>query len=451
MKVLITGATGLVGKSVGLELAIQGHEVFVISRREEVDLPFKCRVIKGDLSKSPIDELKQIEFDVVLHFMGETVAQRWTEEAKQRILSSRIDSARHLIESLGSAKTLISASATGYFGDTGESEVDESNLQGEGFLAEVCKEWEAEFFSKKNQSRFLQSRFLAARFGVVLSDQGGMLERLRPIFSRGLGGKLGSGQQWMSWIHLKDLVRGIMYLISKPELSGTFNFTSPEPAKNREFTKLLAERFNRWSFFSVPKVALDLAMGEMARMLLESQRVLPKRLSDSGFQFLFSNLRIALEDIYPEDNKGIQTKRFQTLLSGSLDQVFHFFSSEKNLEVLTPEFLNFKVQGMSTPEIQTGTFIDYTLKIHGVPVTWKTEILDWKVNQSFVDIQRKGPYRCWHHTHKFEECKGGILMSDTVRWALPLSPLSNFVVDEFVDKDVENIFSYRQKKIMKMF
>jgi len=294
MKILITGASGLLGSSLSAFLSTGGHTVLQLVRRPSTDPLQICWDARQQIDSAALEGL-----DAVIHLAGESLATgRWSPAKKERILQSRVQGTRLLVQSLKALqqppKVLICASATGYYGSRGEHILDETSAAGSGFLAEVCQAWEAE--ADKLQGSGI--RLVKARFGVVLSAKGGALPLMLPPFQLGLGGKLGSGQQYLSWIASEDLIRGLYHCLYHAELSGPVNFTAPQPLKNIEFTRLLAQALKRPAVFAVPSLALKLALGEMAdEMLLSSTRALPTKLLETGFTFLYPELPGALQDL----------------------------------------------------------------------------------------------------------------------------------------------------------
>lgn len=293
MKVLVTGATGLVGKKVGQLLHEKGHEVTIVSRSaEKKNLPFPCRVVAGDLTKSPIKELGT--FDGVIHLLGESVAGgRWTEAKKERIYNSRILSTQNLLQSLSSPpKVFVSASAVGIYGDRGNEELTEESAVGEDFLAKVCIDWETEARKKSSQVRTV-----IGRFGVVLHKTEGAYPQMSLPFRYGAGAILGEGQQWMSWIHHQDLSILLVRSLEDEKMEGVYNFVAPEPIQNKDFSRVLSKTIHRPLWMSVPKVVLKTLLGEMSQVLLSSQRAYPTRLNQMGHGFEFKNAADALKEI----------------------------------------------------------------------------------------------------------------------------------------------------------
>lgn len=277
MRVAITGASGLVGSALSRLLREEGREPVALSRRPE----------PAALANA----------DAVVHLAGEPVAQRWTREAKTRIRDSRVEGTRHLVQVLQSLdrkpRVLVSASAIGYYGHRGGEILSETAEPGEGFLPETSVAWERE--ARRAGEHGI--RVVCVRIGIVLSKDGGALAKMLPPFKMGVGGRLGDGRQWMSWIHLRDLVRLMVWAIEREDVPGTLNGTAPESVTNAQFTRVLAAVLRRPALFPVPEFALKLLFGEMARVLFESQRVQPEAAQRKGFQFEFPSLEPALRDL----------------------------------------------------------------------------------------------------------------------------------------------------------
>ncbi|MDG2305052.1 MAG: TIGR01777 family oxidoreductase [Candidatus Binatia bacterium] len=290
MKVLISGASGLMGRNLVRSLTEAGHEVLRLVRAaDSVGIPWDPR--GGELDRSPLEG-----FDAVVHLAGESIAEgRWTVEKKKRIRDSRIEGTNLLARSLSELdqppKVLVCASAVGFYGDRGEEILDESAPPGVGFLAEVCREWEA----AADPAREKGIRVVHLRFGVVLSGEGGALAKMLLPFRLGLGGILGDGSQYMSWIALDDAVGIVLHAISHEDLRGAVNAVSPNPVTNREYTKTLGGVLRRPTVIPLPSFGARLAFGEMAdELLLASVRVSPKRLLETGYDFRFAELEEAL-------------------------------------------------------------------------------------------------------------------------------------------------------------
>jgi uncharacterized protein len=462
MRILITGATGLIGKEVGKLLAESGHEIHAVSRnpaRAKMELPFPAKVFawKGESEAFPQEALDGV--DGVVHLAGEPIAEnRWTEERKIRILNSRVLGTRRLVDAIAQnagtsarLKVFVHGSAIGFYGSRGDEPLSEEASKGEGFLAEVVSDWEAEADRVAAVAQAPDLRLVKVRTGIVLSRYGGALAKMLPVFQKGLGGKLGSGQQWMSWIHIEDMARLLVFCVENEDSKGVINGTAPEPARNERFTVALARGLGRPVFLPVPEAALKIMFGEMSQALLGSQRALPERALELGFQYRHPELVPALEELGSSLKGGHHEMLAEQWVPHKPEEVFPFFCSELNLESLTPKFLNFKVMGKSTEKIEEGTLIDYRLSLHGIPMKWRTRIEQWQPNHKFVDVQLKGPYRKWHHTHEFIPFAGGTLLRDRVLYKLPMGWFGDTAGAWKVEGDVGRIFAFRRQQIDQMF
>src|SRR5258708_26547184 len=284
MNITVTGATGFIGRYLVQSLAKDGHSVRALSRAA-------WNVFAG---ARPAARLQGV--DEVVHLAGVPVAQRWTRANKQTIRASRVDGTHHLVTALSTLsrrpEVLVCASAIGIYGDRGDEVLTETSPVGKGFLPEVCRDWEHE----AELAESLGVRVVRLRFGIALGRKGGALEKMLPPFRAFVGGRLGSGSQWMSWIHIADIVGLIRYAIDHP-LNGAVNATAPNPLRNSDFTRELGHALHRPAIFPVPSVALMMLFGEMSEVLLASQRVLPKAAESAGNRFAFPKLGLALRDL----------------------------------------------------------------------------------------------------------------------------------------------------------
>ena len=285
------------GRAITSLLTSQGYQVTVLTRRikKEESLPERTAYLEGDptLTGGWQDAVK--EHDVIINLAGASIFSRWTEKRKKEILDSRILTTKHLVEGLSDRKNkdtlMISASAVGYYGFHGDEVLDENSLPGNDFLASVTVEWE----KAAHEAELYGVRVITTRFGIILGEDGGALEKLTKIVKLGLGAPLGSGKQWFSWIHRSDLIEIIHYLLSHPELSGPINCTAPHPVTNRELMKELGKALKKPVFLPpIPGFLVKLVMGEFGNTLLKGQRVCPKKLMDSGFIFKYSTLESTL-------------------------------------------------------------------------------------------------------------------------------------------------------------
>jgi uncharacterized protein (TIGR01777 family) len=292
-RVLLSGGSGLIGRALLPALKAQGCGVIRLVR----GTPSGDEQIHWDPTQ-PVSPAALSGFDSVIHLAGESVVGRWTVEKKAAIRNSRVQGTRHLALALAQAKSpprlLISASAIGYYGDRADEILREESFSGRGFLAEVCRDWEA----ASGPASQAGIRTVQMRIGVVLSSSGGALSKMLPPFRMGLGGNLGSGRQWMSWIHIQDLVAAVRQILGDEALQGPINLVAPEPVTNANFTRTLASVLARPALCPVPGFAARLLFGQMAEeVLLASQRVEPAKLLAGGFVFQYSDLRIALESL----------------------------------------------------------------------------------------------------------------------------------------------------------
>lgn len=296
MHILITGGTGLIGRHLCKALLAEGYELTVFSRKPE-SVADKCGA--GVRAMGSLDEwTPSQEFNAVINLAGEPIVdQRWTDKRKKVLWDSRIALTEELVRRIAAAErkpaVLLSGSAIGYYGGRGDEELDENSTAGSDFPARLCIAWEAAALEAEK----LGVRVCLQRTGLVLSPDGGLLARMVPPFRLGMGTRVGDGKQWMSWIHIDDLVSIMLRLLRDELMNGPYNATSPQPVTNAEFTRTLASALHRPAAFTAPAALLKLSMGESAGLLLEGQRVLPKKLESARYRFLFPELSVALKDL----------------------------------------------------------------------------------------------------------------------------------------------------------
>jgi uncharacterized protein len=306
MKIIIAGGSGFVGKALSRQLLENGHQVITLSRsphgRKEYAADAAGIVLWDGVS--PDGWLEHMtDTDAIVNLAGKNIsAERWTARTRQEILESRINAGKALAVALERAperpRVLIQASAIGYYGSRGDETLDESSAPGRGFLSEVCQKWE----ESTKPAESLSIRRVLVRTAMVLGKSGGALEKMVTPFRMCAGGPLGTGKQWLSWIHLEDEVRALIFLIQNDHLSGVFNLSSPESQRMEEVSKAIGRSMGRSSWLPVPEFALKLALGEMAEeMLLASARALPKRLLEARFSFTFPDLKSALDNLLGKD------------------------------------------------------------------------------------------------------------------------------------------------------
>jgi uncharacterized protein len=296
MHILITGGTGLIGRQLCKVLLAEGHELTVLSRNPD-SVPAKCGASVHAMAG--LDEWQSGQsFDTVINLAGEPIVDaRWLAQRKQALWDSRVSLTEHLVRRIATAQhkpsVLLSGSAVGYYGNRGDVILDESAAAGEDFPAQLCKAWEVAARSAESNG----VRVCLLRTGLILSNGGGLLGRMLLPFKLGLGARLGDGKQWMSWVHIDDYVAMLLSLLRNAQASGPYNMTAPQPVTNAEFTMALAAALHRPAPFIAPAMLLRLGMGERACLLLEGQRVLPKKMEQAGYRFAFANLANALHDL----------------------------------------------------------------------------------------------------------------------------------------------------------
>lgn len=298
MKILLTGGTGLIGRALCRRWAADGHQLIVWSRRPQA-VPALCSGARGVAKLEEIDDFDAP--DAVVNLAGAPIADRpWSAARKKLLWDSRVTLTRELVQWLGSLplppQVLLSGSAAGWYGDRGDDPIDESDVAGGSpvdFGSRLCAAWEDE----ARRAETAQTRVALLRTASVLSAQGGMLARLRLPFRLGLGGRLGSGRQWLPWIHLDDATGLIDFLLKHPDSRGPYNLCAPQPVRNADFTRSLASALHRPACLPVPAWALRLGLGELSGLVLGGQRLLARRAQDAGYRFRFPDLDAALRDL----------------------------------------------------------------------------------------------------------------------------------------------------------
>jgi uncharacterized protein (TIGR01777 family) len=296
MEVFVTGGTGFVGSNLVSRLRAQGHGVTVLSRSKAAVDRFGegTSVVQGDPTQPGSWQESVKGHDCIINLAGTSLFSRWTPERKREIRDSRISTTRNLVDAIEPAGeravTLFSTSAVGYYGFCGDEELTEKSPPGDDFLARIAIEWETEALKAEEKG----VRVVVTRFGIVLGERGGALSQMISIFRKYLGGPLGSGNQWFSWIHMDDLLGAFSFLMDQREISGPVNLTSPNPIRNRDLAKAIGKALRRPSFLPAPGFMLRLILGEFGSVLLRGQRVIPKKLLDNGYVFLYPEIDGAL-------------------------------------------------------------------------------------------------------------------------------------------------------------
>jgi len=298
MKIFMTGGTGFVGTYLAGQLIREGHKVTILTpsltgaelKMEGLTYLAGDPTIKGPWQESVRDH------EVIINLAGASIFSRWTEAQKKILLSSRIDTTRHLVEALPNDSkhiTFFSTSAVGYYGFHEDEELTESSPAGDDFLAHLARDWEGE--ALRAQSKGV--RVILTRFGIVLGKNGGALGQMIPLFKYFIGGPLGSGRQWFSWVHMADLAQAFIFLLAHKEISGAINLCSPNPVRNKDLGKAIGKVLHRPSFLPAPGFMIELILGEFGSVLLRGQRVIPRRLLDASFKFRYPDIDAALKSV----------------------------------------------------------------------------------------------------------------------------------------------------------
>jgi len=295
----MTGGTGFVGTQLTSRLIQGGNEVTILSRSGKRPEKGSTGIsyLQGDPTQKSSWQKAIQEHDAIINLAGASIFAKWTEEYKRVLRESRVNTTRNIVEGIPSDPskkiTLFSTSAVGYYGFCGDEELTEESPPGEDFLAKMAVEWEGEALKAKDKG----ARVVITRFGIVLGEKGGALGQMIPLFKKYIGGPIGSGKQWFSWVHIKDLAETFVFLLKRPEISGPVNVCSPNPVRNKALAKALGKALHKPSFMPAPGFMIKLVLGEFGSVILEGQRVLPRRLLENGFVFQYPDIEKAVQSI----------------------------------------------------------------------------------------------------------------------------------------------------------
>lgn len=298
MKIFMTGGTGFVGTYLAGQFIREGHKITILTpplAGSELKMDGLTYLTGNPTIKGPWQEVVR-DHDVIINLAGASIFSRWTEAQKKILLSSRIDTTRHLVEALPDNSkhiTFFSTSAVGYYGFHEDEELVESSPSGDDFLAHLARDWEVEALRAQTKG----AHVILTRFGIVLGRNGGALGQMLPLFKYFLGGPLGSGQQWFSWVHMADLAQAFIFLLAHKEISGAVNLCSPNPVRNKDLGKAIGKVLHRPSFLPAPGFMIELILGEFGSVLLKGQRVIPRHLLDAGFNFRYPDIEAALKNV----------------------------------------------------------------------------------------------------------------------------------------------------------
>jgi uncharacterized protein (TIGR01777 family) len=459
MRVFVTGATGFIGRALIPRLQRDGHTVVAWVRspvRARGILGAEVELVHADTALGGL--VAAIErCDAVVNLAGEPLmGGRWTAGRRAVLERSRIAVTEQLVRAMAEVKTclrvFISGSAVGYYGDRGDEPLTEASSGGEDFLARLCRRWERAALDAER----VGARVVLLRTGVVLGRAGGALAQMLPPFQFGAGGPVGSGTQYLPWIHLHDLVKIIAVALVDDRYRGPVNGVAPEQATSRSFARALGRALHRPAILPLPALALKVLFGEAATVLLASQRVDPRVLRQHQFAFDFPTLDSALEDIVggtavaispvksrPEGaGEARYELRARTVIDAPLEDTFAFFAKAANLGVITPAAMRFSIQGQ-VPPMATGAMIDYRVRVGPLPVRWRTRITAWEPGRRFADLQEKGPYHFWWHEHTFQSDGPRTVMDDRVYYTPPLGLFGRLANRVFIRSTLRKIFQYR--------
>jgi len=472
MKIAMTGATGFIGRKLCLALQRRGHVVVAIVRDEVA----ASSLLGADVTLVSIGNESALRravggADAVVNLAGAPIAQPWTRARRKRIVDSRIGVTRRIVDAIDAAprkpRVLVSASAVGVYGDRGDTRLTEDAMPARGFAAELCLDWEAE----ARRAESLGVRTVIPRIGVVLGEDGGALPTLATVLRTRFGAVLGTGEQYVPVVHVEDLVRLLVTAIEDPSYEGILNATAPEPATHRQLMNAIADRIGiRRPWLRVPAAIVRTLGGAASSIMLASQRAVPARAEELGFEFDYPDLDACMQalldepglelgdaDVLPSwDYLAGETPRYRlrsvSVVDSPREDVCEFFARPENLGVMTPRTMQFEILESSDERTKTGSEFRYRIRLHGVPMPWKTRIETFDAPDRFVDVQLSGPYRHWLHEHRFEALPGGrTRVTDTV-WYVPRFGIFGRIAHAlFVRADLRRVFGFRARAMALRF
>ncbi len=455
MRILVTGATGLIGHHICKELLFLGHQLTVVTRskskyNEIVGLP--AFVLEHDLMKKPLTTSSVLEsIEVIIHLAGENVAKsKWSKDFKQKLYDSRINTTKHLLDPFIPLKQkklslVICASGIGIYTPSDKECDEQTPIQEESsFFSHLCHEWERCVLERCEK---LSVRSIQARFGAVLARDGGMLDQLEPYARSGFLGKMPGKDFWLSWVHIEDVVKALIFCIENSEMSGAVNLTSPAPCLYSKFVHELNQTFKKKDFLSPPKFILSILHGELIDVLTRSHRILPQKLIQSGFSFQFQDINAVLINLY---ENFLWPLRFETMqwIPRDRSTVFDLFLSLRNLEKMTHPWLNFQWIGTSPLKLDQNTELKYKISIYGLNIKSKIKITTYNPPHLFIDEQSNGLFSKFRHIHQFQSFAGGTLIVDLLNYQLRYK--LNLITGPLVQSDMKKIFNYRRQKILEL-
>ena len=450
MKILISGGTGLIGKELGKALVTAGHELVLVSR-DKASTPFSAPYPHQSISWSELNQfVNEVQgVEAIINLAGAGIAEkRWSKKYKSVLLSSRKDSTEQLVALAhylkDKLKIFISTSAIGYYGNKKDKLMMEDDSSGKSFLARICVEWEK---ALEPLDVLENVRKVVFRVGMVLSEKGGALERMVSVFQTSMGGTLGGGAQYISWIDIEDLVR--MYVFALDHyIVGTYNAVAPNPVSSKEFTHSLAQTLGVSDLLPVPAFILRLYMGEMADIILHSHRVSNDKIRRAGFQFNYSRLQDCFLTRVLNFQSYENVMFFEQWLPVPKEKIFSFFSRPGNLQKVTPSKFRLKVLGSSTKELQNGTRIKFRFSRYLFFFLCRFIIIQCEPSEVLVSKQEVGPCKKWINFYHFRDFGGGVLITNKVNIILPYWLL---IISRRIIRNIKYMFHFRKEKLLKMF
>ncbi len=415
-----------------------------------VVLPVRCLIHEWFPDAGHLDPAALDGVDGVVHLAGENPGEGpWTAARREAVMRSRVDGTRMIVRAIASRApedrpwVFVAASGIGFYGASGDELVTEQSAPGGGYLAEVCSAWEQE--ARRVEAAGL--RWVGIRTGLVLSREGGILPRLLPLFRLGLGGRHGSGRQWVSWIHVEDLVSLYVAALEDRSFEGPVNAVAPHPVTNADFTAALAAALGRRGRMPVPAWLLGALLGERAGIMLVGQRVAAAAATAAGFPFDYPHLESALAELCADLSHQFEQ---EVWLDRPMEEVFPFLAEVANLPLLVPESANLQLTKVPEGGLGEGREMEMSMRIQGLALKMRSRVEVWDPPRTMVDVQARGPWRSWRHTRELEPLEGGTLVRDRVRYELPLGPLGDLLFGEAVDREVAVLFGYRRMRLLEL-
>lgn len=470
-KIFVTGGTGFIGRVLVQSLIAKGYSVVVLTRD-----PVGGRAKIGPGAEffavdRPDSELSQVlsTCSGVIHLAGDDILGRWTQAKREKLRSSRVDLTERLVRCLEAAsprpKVMVAGSAVGFYGATGQTQVDEDSPAGEGFLPELCQDWEA----AQRGVEELGMRLVQIRTGVVLDTEGKALFLMLPAFRMGVAGPLSTGSHFMPWIFLEDMVRLLVTALEDPSYQGVYNGVAPEEATNWQYTKALSRAVGMPNFIPVPGFVLKLLLGEVSSLLLDSQRVHPKRLLEAGFEFACPTLEKGFERVFAPEAEVEFTTDFEVpdelagsppshrlrsseVLPVSPEEAYAYFENPRNLRSVLPSWLSFSPLAPPPEKIFEGLELKAKTGFGPVASTWTTTIEKVEPGARFVDSGKSLGISLWWHEHRFEDLGDGrTRVTDTIYLRPAFSVLGRLGLWAVGKNILKGMFATRRRAIERIF